>query len=95
VVGLDDASCPPDLHDVHEVYRPLVLLVGFVDDAYSLYVGCKTSGVDCAAEIFDEDFLLFGIGDVEFSGEEGAVEGFFDVDSVASVGGGDAEIVCC
>jgi hypothetical protein len=73
----------------------LVLLVGFVDDAYSLDIGGKTSGVDCAAEIFDEDFFLFGIGDVEFSREEGAVEGLLDVDSIASVGGGYAEIVCC
>jgi hypothetical protein len=93
VVGLDDTACSPDLYDVHEVHRPLVLLVGFVNDAYSLHVGCKTSGVDCAAEIFDEDFFLFGIGYVEFSREEGTVEGFFDVDSVASVSGGNAEVV--
>jgi hypothetical protein len=95
VVGLNDASCSPDLDNFHIVYRPLVLLVGFVDDAYSLDISCETRGVNSAAEIFDEDFFLFGVGDVEFSGEEGAVEGLFDVDSVASVSGGDAEIVCC
>ena len=95
MVGLDDTSCSPDLDNIHEVHRPFVLLVGFVHDAYSLDIGCKTSGVDCAAEIFNEACFVFGIGDVEFSGEERAVEGLFDVDSVASVGGGDAEIVCC
>lgn len=95
MVCLNDTSCSPDLDNIREVHRPLVLLVGFVDDTYSLDVSCKASGVDCAAEIFDEDFFLLGIGDVEFSREEGAMECFLDVDSIAAVSGGDAEIVCC
>ena len=70
MVGLDDTSRSPDLHDVHKVHGPFVLLIGYVDDADSLDVGCKTSGVDCAAEIFDKDFFLFRLRNVEFSWEE-------------------------
>lgn len=95
MVCLDDTSGSPDLDNVHEVHRPFVLLICFVDDAHSLDIGCETRGIDRQAEIFDKHFFLFGVRDIELYGEEGAVESFLDVDSVVAVGRGNAEIVCC
>ncbi len=58
VVCLDDTAGAPDLHDILEVDAPFVLFVCYIDDTYSLYVGCKAGGVDGKAQILDEGVLF-------------------------------------
>ena len=95
MVCLDDAACAPDLHDVGEVDAPFVIAVCGVDYTHSLDVGAEAGGVDCHAEVFDEDFFFGGGGEGYFGGEERGVEDFIDVFAGSAVGGGDAEIVGC
>jgi len=60
MVCLDDTSSTPDLHDVAEVDAPPVLLVCYIDDAYSLDIGGEAGAIDCKTQVFNEGFLFGG-----------------------------------
>lgn len=93
IVRLDDAAGAPDLDDGGEVNGPFVLAVGDVDDVHALHEGRQARDVGGDAQVLEEDLALLSVGEVEFLGREGAVEGVVDVQALGAVRRGDADEV--
>lgn len=92
MVRADNTAIAPDLDDVREVDHPSIFLISLIDDVDPLDERAQNCDIDGFAQVFEQGFLLFSRAGPFREGKV-AVKCCFDLFTVPTEGGSDADVV--